>query len=361
MKKAPIDLLKSFLENGSFYNSAIELNSHLENFVSGEDTKKAIERLIAINKEWQDLFEPIDKLVRPLTPLGGSVAEKAFQILEKALNREPPLDARTFEDLVYGRPAVVVPSDYTPVKTETIQWLLGEEGDFTCPTSQYFRGKPAPYFWRSHLRNAMLSTPTPSAEYPDSAIFNRPELYKHIVNELTSRVPIVEQPDSAAPKITDAEINDITLDTLGKWPSFEAQSWACKVVHRVFAKQPTEQPQRITEQDVREIILEFTDSLAAYARVSQEVCSDFLRTAKGHALLAKLNEHREANEHNLNHIELIKAKKNSFMNCSLCGFSETEAVLVRSKLCSVFICKKCSCAVCYEFESAAKCEGKTNG
>lgn len=33
-----------------------------------------------------------------------------------------------------------------------------------------------------------------------------------------------------------AEINDITMDTLGKWPSFEAQSWACKVVTAVAEK-----------------------------------------------------------------------------------------------------------------------------
>jgi hypothetical protein len=33
-----------------------------------------------------------------------------------------------------------------------------------------------------------------------------------------------------------AEINDITMDTLGKWPSFEAQSWACTVVTAVAEK-----------------------------------------------------------------------------------------------------------------------------
>ena len=33
----------------------------------------------------------------------------------------------------------------------------------------------------------------------------------------------------------DAWINEITMDALGQWPSFEAQSWACKVVHAVYA------------------------------------------------------------------------------------------------------------------------------
>ena len=35
--------------------------------------------------------------------------------------------------------------------------------------------------------------------------------------------------------INDAWINEITLDSIGKWPSFEAQSWACKVTHAVLA------------------------------------------------------------------------------------------------------------------------------
>jgi|SRR5882672_1631116 len=36
--------------------------------------------------------------------------------------------------------------------------------------------------------------------------------------------------------MTDAEINELTQHTLGKWPSFGAQSWACKVVHAVLAR-----------------------------------------------------------------------------------------------------------------------------
>jgi hypothetical protein len=52
-------------------------------------------------------------------------------------------------------PAVV--EGYTAVKTETLQWLLGESDDFICPEDQYFRGKPAPYFWRKQLRAAMLT------------------------------------------------------------------------------------------------------------------------------------------------------------------------------------------------------------
>ena len=39
-------------------------------------------------------------------------------------------------------------------------------------------------------------------------------------------------------KLTDGQINEKTLDVLGKWPSFEAQSWACKVVHAVLNETP---------------------------------------------------------------------------------------------------------------------------
>jgi len=37
--------------------------------------------------------------------------------------------------------------------------------------------------------------------------------------------------------MTDAEINELTLKALGIWPTFQAQSWACKVVHAVLEAQ----------------------------------------------------------------------------------------------------------------------------
>lgn len=42
--------------------------------------------------------------------------------------------------------------------------------------------------------------------------------------------------DATLGAVTDAEINSVTLDALGEWPSFEAQSWACKVVKAVCDK-----------------------------------------------------------------------------------------------------------------------------
>lgn len=43
-------------------------------------------------------------------------------------------------------------------------------------------------------------------------------------------------------RITDAQIHQITQEALGRWPSFEAQSWACKVVHAVIAATPHPPP-----------------------------------------------------------------------------------------------------------------------
>lgn len=45
--------------------------------------------------------------------------------------------------------------DYVLVKAETVEWLLGERSTFECPPEQYFRGKPAPFWWRKQLREAI--------------------------------------------------------------------------------------------------------------------------------------------------------------------------------------------------------------
>lgn len=39
-------------------------------------------------------------------------------------------------------------------------------------------------------------------------------------------------------KLTDGQINEKPRNVLGQWPSFEAQSWACKVVHAVLNETP---------------------------------------------------------------------------------------------------------------------------
>jgi hypothetical protein len=63
---------------------------------------------------------------------------------------------------------------------------------------------------------------------------NNQENMNFIFEDIRSSLAKPEQ------QLTDGLINEITMDSLGKWPSFEAQSWACKVVHAVLTNtQPT--------------------------------------------------------------------------------------------------------------------------
>lgn len=44
-----------------------------------------IKHLERVNKEWEALWKPIDELVRPLTPLGGSVGDKAVDWIKQGM------------------------------------------------------------------------------------------------------------------------------------------------------------------------------------------------------------------------------------------------------------------------------------
>ena len=55
-----------------------------------------------------------------------------------------------------NKAGAILPRGYTAVRTQAIRWLLGERGNFECPPSSYFRGRPMPYFWRKNLREACL-------------------------------------------------------------------------------------------------------------------------------------------------------------------------------------------------------------
>ncbi len=50
---------------------------------------ETIEQLKRANQEWEALWKPIDELVRPLTPLGESVRDKAVELIRDCLKREP--------------------------------------------------------------------------------------------------------------------------------------------------------------------------------------------------------------------------------------------------------------------------------
>lgn len=48
-----------------------------------------IQHLERVNKEWEQLWKPIDDLVRPITPLGGCIGDKAVELITSAMKREP--------------------------------------------------------------------------------------------------------------------------------------------------------------------------------------------------------------------------------------------------------------------------------
>jgi hypothetical protein len=50
-----------------------------------------------------------------------------------------------------------LPEGHTAVKTETLQWLLGEAGGFECPKDEYFNGIQPKFWWRRHLRAAIAT------------------------------------------------------------------------------------------------------------------------------------------------------------------------------------------------------------
>jgi hypothetical protein len=54
-------------------------------------------------------------------------------------------------------------------------------------------------------------------------------------NESENRNRVSAELKGGLSDLTDADINEITYTTFGDWPSFEAQSWACKVVHAVVS------------------------------------------------------------------------------------------------------------------------------
>lgn len=46
-------------------------------------------KLKRTNREWEQLWKPIDDLVRPITPLGGCIGDKAVELITSAMKREP--------------------------------------------------------------------------------------------------------------------------------------------------------------------------------------------------------------------------------------------------------------------------------
>ena len=100
------------------------------------------------------------------TPSASPVALTDEQIIE--ISKSVQLAAYPDEILAFARailaasPATAQGEGFALVKAETIEWLLGERGEFECPLDQYFLGKPAPHFWRRALREAIAAARPPA-------------------------------------------------------------------------------------------------------------------------------------------------------------------------------------------------------
>ncbi len=77
-------------------------------------------------------------------------------------------------------------------KVEGVNYYWAEPGKFE---------EPGIYYWDEHRAKNVRLRPVPTPQ--------------------------------AVENISDGYISEVTLDEVGKWPSFEAQSWACKVVKAV--------------------------------------------------------------------------------------------------------------------------------
>lgn len=65
-------------------------------------------------------------------------------------------------------PVPALPEDVVMVPRSALRWLFGEEGEFVCPESRYFRGKPPTYWWRGVFRELIAKTAQPAAPTPDT-------------------------------------------------------------------------------------------------------------------------------------------------------------------------------------------------
>ena len=69
--------------------SSMDFEYEIEDHTRLQDLINKCHNLERVNKEWEALWKPIDDLVRPFTPLGESVGDKAVGLITSALKREP--------------------------------------------------------------------------------------------------------------------------------------------------------------------------------------------------------------------------------------------------------------------------------
>lgn len=99
-------------------------------------------------------------------------------------------------------------------------WAIGVSDDL-----QDWVGNTGGPWWCQNI--AIIDAATTMADQP---IEGRPDA----INYAKPARPEHETEAPLRAVITDAKINAITEDRIGRWPSFEAQAWACRVAHAVL-------------------------------------------------------------------------------------------------------------------------------
>lgn len=74
--------LKEIADNWNYYQELLKSNG----FAGITDLLTKYRNLERVNDEWKVLWKPIDELVRPLTPLGGSVRDVAVGLINRKLD-----------------------------------------------------------------------------------------------------------------------------------------------------------------------------------------------------------------------------------------------------------------------------------
>lgn len=102
-------------------------------------------------------------------------------------------------------PLPALPEDVVMVPRSALRWLFGEEGEFVCPESRYFRGKPPTYWWRGVFRELIQSAqPEP------------PLSMSMFATKADYDAAVAPQPEPAAPKFTPCRgISDSVCHYLG--------------------------------------------------------------------------------------------------------------------------------------------------
>lgn len=335
-----------------------------------------LETLRANYKTLIELWEPVDKFVRPLTPLGHSVCENALALLaeRKAMMEQEPLgefsgafsfkDGRSYFEVkcfdalptvgakLYACPIPVQSSSAVavPELTDLIETILDINNRVN------YSGKRGEISTVAKLALKLLSTPTPPSSEQEEWVTNGcGEITTQPISDfLQNGTRGIEQPDSEAlddlpafyifpEALQHIDAKHGTMHCIYNFQKAKKYDAENKTIP-VYLRAPlSHKPQRITEQDAREIATQFFYWWHNTPGTNTMQGFDEWINGDGNPLLAKLNEHREP-DYKAQRDELIKVLTRVDWTPLDAWHSSELNVLVRTTL--------------DKYESITQCEGK---